>query len=200
MKSLIAPLHIPWHPDKGQDFDFTFEYHGFFWNIRNRSVTLSDHKHFKFKSRVDMFLDNLSNQCIPLKDVLSIGSSLSHISFVYMYTRSYLSSIFNFSSTFKNEWSHRFPPPSVFSDLKHWSWILSIPYTHSLSPIPPTTDFGIWVDASSSWGVGIIFDGHWDAWRCRNDWRGPGRDIGWLEGVAVELVCLALEAMNVSDA
>jgi hypothetical protein len=59
---------------------------------------------------------------------------------------------------------------------------------------------GIWVDASSGWGIGIIIDGAWDAWRCLDGWRGPGRDIGWLEGVAVELVLLALERMALCDA
>jgi hypothetical protein len=200
IKTSIASLHIPWHPNKGQDFDFTFSYHGFHWNIRNHSVTLTDRKRLKFKSRVDTFIDNYKDQCVPLKEVLSIGGSLSHITFVFTYARSYLLSIFNFSSRFTNEWMPRYPPPSMFSDLAHWLSILSVPYVRSLPPRPPTTNLGIWVDASLGWGIGIIIDSAWDAWHCLVGWRGPGRDIGWLEGVAVELVLLALKHMGLCDA
>jgi hypothetical protein len=53
---------------------------------------------------------------------------------------------------------------------------------------------GIWVDTSTSWGIGVMINGLWDAWKFYDGWSGPGRNIGWLEGVAVELACLILEA------
>jgi hypothetical protein len=43
------------------------------------------------------------------------------------------------------------------------------------------------VDASSSWGVGILFDGVWDFWKLRPGWNKDGRNIGWAEMVAIEL-------------
>jgi hypothetical protein len=44
--SISAPLGIPWHPvsSKGQDFAATFEYAGFGWDLRARSVSLPDKK------------------------------------------------------------------------------------------------------------------------------------------------------------
>lgn len=56
-----------------------------------------------------------------------------------------------------------------------------------LSPRPLTRDYGIWVDASTGTGVGLLWNGHWAAWSTSPQWRGPSRDIGWLEAVAVEL-------------
>jgi hypothetical protein len=44
-----------------------------------------------------------------------------------------------------------------------------------------------WLDASSSWGIGIILDGEWDFWRLRPNWDRDGRNIGWAEIVAIEL-------------
>ena len=44
-----------------------------------------------------------------------------------------------------------------------------------------------WVDASSSWGVGLVFDGTWDAWKFSPGWDSDGRYIGWAEIVAIEL-------------
>ena len=32
-KALIAPLGVPWHSSKGQEFDFAFSYVGFRWDI-----------------------------------------------------------------------------------------------------------------------------------------------------------------------
>jgi hypothetical protein len=35
IKLLIAPLGIPWHKDKGQEFANTFSYLGFHWDLPN---------------------------------------------------------------------------------------------------------------------------------------------------------------------
>jgi len=37
-----------------------------------------------------------------------------------------------------------------------------------------------------SWGIGILIGQQWDAWQTSLTWKGPFRDIGWLEGVALE--------------
>ena len=47
--------------------------------------------------------------------------------------------------------------------------------------------FEFWVYASSSWGVGIIFDGEWSAWKFSPGWNKDGCNIGWAEIVAIEL-------------
>ncbi|RDB16022.1 hypothetical protein Hypma_003463 [Hypsizygus marmoreus] len=118
IKDVIAPLGIPWHKEKGQDFLDTFSYVGFLWDLPNKTVV------------------HLSEAQIP----------------------------------------------------------------HSLAPLTPTRDYNIWVDASTDWGIGLLWGGQWDAWRLLDGWRGPGRDIGWLEGVGIELAILATRAMGIHNA
>jgi hypothetical protein len=55
------------------------------------------------------------------------------------------------------------------------------------------------VDASTSWGIGIIVAGRWTAYKLHGDWKIEGRDICWLETVAVEILIYILEAMGVAN-
>jgi hypothetical protein len=58
---------------------------------------------------------------------------------------------------------------------------------------------GIFVDASTSWGIGIIIDGRWAAFKLKEDWKLPGQDICWLETVAMEILVYFLEQLNFSN-
>lgn len=55
------------------------------------------------------------------------------------------------------------------------------------------------MDASTSWGVGFWMEGKWIAWRSIPGWKGDGRDIGWLEMVAVELALCAIIGTGYQD-
>lgn len=52
----------------------------------------------------------------------------------------------------------------------------------------------VFVDASTSWGIGLVLDGKWLAWQFQDGWRSEGREIGWAEMVAVELAIRTLIA------
>ena len=56
----------------------------------------------------------------------------------------------------------------------------------------PKSDLDLWVDASTSWGLGLCIGDKWDAWHLLVGWAQDGRDIGWAETVAIELVVLWL--------
>ena len=58
---------------------------------------------------------------------------------------------------------------------------------------------GLFVDASTSWGIGIIVAGRWTAFKLHGDWKVEGQGIYWLETVAVELLVYILEAMGVAN-
>lgn len=205
IKDMISPLRVPWHATKGQDFDVSFTYVGFRWNINLREVHLTDEKRQKFKERVDNFILRYSSIRAPLHAALTISGSLSHVAFVYPHGRTYLSNIYTWISQFPSEFrdSSRYVSRSVKSDLDWWSQTLAdVSWRRSLSPKGPSLDLGIWVDASTEWGVGLIWKGGplWDAWKLCDDWKGPGRNIGWLEAVAVEFAVRALEQHDVRDA
>ena len=197
----IAPLQIPWHPDKGQDFSSSFTYLGFLWDIDNKLVSLPEPKRLKFLNRTSSFIASFSAARCPIIDVMKIHGSLCHIAFVYPNGRSRLSSLSNFIASFKGDtFIRRYPPRSAISDLLWWKEILSNPnVTRPLVSKGPPIDLGLFVDASTSWGIGIMFAGKWDAWRLLPNWSGPSRDIGWLEGVALELLIYLAEEHNLSD-
>lgn len=71
--------------------------------------------------------------------------------------------------------------------------------SRSLVPRGPAQDMALWVDVSSKWGLGVILNDHWAAWRLRPGWRTEGRDIGWAKTVALELAFRLLESKGIRD-
>ncbi|CAA7271031.1 unnamed protein product [Cyclocybe aegerita] len=195
IKAMIAPLGVPWHDTKGSPFGDTFSYVGFEWNLPQKTVYLTLAKREKHRTKVLSFIQQASSSQFLKKEVESLYGSLSHISFVYQRGKAYLTNIISWLPKFPNDFTPRWALPSVISDLKWWLNVLSIPSTfRCLSPRPPTADLGIWVDASTDWGIGLLLEGRWDAWQTLPTAIAPGRDIGWLEGVAIELIILILQA------
>ena len=195
----IQDLRVPWHPDKGDlQFLFVTDYIGYHWDIPRRRVSLPPPKCLKFLERVHVFLDKFSGHRCHLYDVESIHGSLCHVAFVHLGSRSHLPSLSNFAASFKgDEYIMRYPPPSVISDLYFWHATLQRDdVSQKLIPRGDVQDLGIYVDASTSWGIGIVINGSWAAFRLKPDWKIPGHDICWLETVAVELLVYFLEQMG----
>ncbi len=55
-----------------------------------------------------------------------------------------------------------------------------------LHPRGALIDLGISIDASMSWGIGIIVKGQWAAFCLSPDWKVRGQDICWLETLAID--------------
>ena len=200
--SRISSLHVPWHKDKGDPaFVSVTNFIGFPWDLPNKHVRLPEEKRLKFHNRVRIFLDCFTGHPCSLLDVQKIHGSLCHVAFVYIQGRSHLPSLSNFVSSFMdNEFARRYPPHSMMTDLKWWLHELSIPDHHrELLPRGPCQDMGLFVDASTSWGIGIIVAGRWAAFKLHEHWKVPGWDICWLETVAVEVLLYILEAMGVAN-
>lgn len=200
--SRISSLLVPWHKDKGDlVFSFITNFIGFRWDLPDKMVSLPEEKRLKFLNRVRIFLDRFTGHRCSLLDVQKIHGSLCHVAFVYIQGRSRLPSLSNFIASFMdNEFSLRYPPHSMMTDLKWWLGMLGDPAFHrKLLPRNPCRDMGIFVDASTSWGIGIIIAGKWTAFKLHQDWKIEGRDICWLETVAVEILLYILEAMGVAN-
>ena len=104
----------------------------------------------------------------------TIHGSLQHVSFVYQHGHHHLPSISAFLSKFHNEYVlHHIPKPCV-NQITWWSQILAL--TKPIFSLVRLPDFDpdIWVDASSVWGIGIIIDSHWAAWRLLFGWKSEG--------------------------
>jgi hypothetical protein len=88
----------------------------------------------------------------------------------------------------------------MITDLRWWLTELEKPYVYrELKLRGAIQDLGIYVDASTSWGIGIIVQGRWASFKLRPDWKKEGRDICWLETLALELLFYFLEAMDLKD-
>jgi len=56
----------------------------------------------------------------------------------------------------------------------------------------PEVDLNLWVDASTSWGIGLCSNVSWAAWHLLNGWNSAGWDISWAESIAIELAIMWL--------
>jgi len=200
IKFLTAPLGIPWHREKGQDFSSQFPYLGFQWDLTHKTVSIPEKKRIKHHFRLINFIAKCQLHQVLRKDVETINGSLAHLSFVHLRGRSRLPSLFQWLTTFPNEFTPRWPPPSVMTDLNWWlNKLTETTACRSLTlPVTPA-NIDIWVDASTSWGIGILIDGRWDAWKVVEGWEAEGRNIMWLEAIAVEFVIGTIAALGHRD-
>lgn len=202
--NIISPLQVPWHPEKGTPtFSSDFVFIGLRWNMIQKTVSLPDPKRLKYLDQVESFLSRYSHSACSLENVEQVHGSLSYISFVYLEGRSYLSSLSDFGRSFEGDRSAQFqlPPTPVITDLKWWKETLSSTFSRVLAPLTDTLDLGIFVDASTSWGIGLIFGYRWMAFKLRPGWdtrtpSGVRRGIAWLEMVAVELMIYVIHSLG----
>ncbi len=185
--ALIADFHIPWHPTKtGKDFVEEIVFIGFHWDLRRRRVSLPLEKRLKFLRRVQDFI---AHKTVTLLQVQEIHGSLFHVTFVYRDGSSRLPVISRFIAVFKSEHAVLHIPCPIKDVLIWWEQRLSDPLVFCrLEPLPPLKDLHIYVDASTSWGIGIVIGRQWYAFRLTDTWKMPGRSIGWLETMALEIL------------
>jgi hypothetical protein len=197
----VQRMKVPWHPVKWLDFNFRFLYIGFDWDMEASTVALPEAKRIKFQDRVRIFIDRFRGRKCTMNAVMKIHGSLCHITFVHQEGRSHLPAFTNFIASFKgNKYATRRPPSPVITELIWWFDTLSIPsVARPLVKHGPRLNKFLYVDASTSWGIGITANGLWDAWQCKPGWRSKTRHIGWLEGVALELLIYAIEERGLHD-
>lgn len=57
----------------------------------------------------------------------------------------------------------------------------------SINPPSPPHNLDFWVDASTSFDIGVVLQGLWNGWCLWPGWKSDGRDIGWAEMAAVQI-------------
>jgi hypothetical protein len=132
----------------------------------------------------------LRHNGLPTGAEIALGT-LVHCALAVPDGRPHLMALTQMVSTFDGAW-HRFskwkPGPAIISDIAFWHNELSKPFCGSmLHDLPPPSQIEFWVDASTSYGVGVVFNRKWDVWMLRNGWKADGRKIGWAEMVAIKL-------------
>lgn len=200
-KSLVADAKVPWHEHKGQPFADDGIYVGFFWDVPCKTVVLLERKHLKYTARLLSFLARYTDARAPKRELEQIAGFLNHAAFCYPEGRSYLTSLYADMASYTADFHPRYLSRSTMSDLKWWLRTLSLtPTPLNISPRPLTRDYNIWVDASTGTGIGLLWNMRWAFWRTATDWRGPSRDIGWLEAIAIELAIILIHQKGIKDA
>jgi hypothetical protein len=83
IKSLIAPLGIPWHKNKGQEFTDTFSYLGFHWDLPNKTDSFLNHKQEKYFCKVSLLISVCESAQVFKPQAKSVIGILSHITFIH---------------------------------------------------------------------------------------------------------------------
>jgi hypothetical protein len=79
------------------------------------------------------------------------------------------------------------------NNISWWRKRLSEPFVGLKIIRPPEPLLSeLFVDASTTWGIGLTLDGKWLTWELKEGWKSDGRDIGWAKMVAVELAVRTL--------
>jgi hypothetical protein len=194
-------MNVLWHPVKWLDYSIAFLYIGFDWDMEASTAALPEAKHLKFQDRIRIFIDRFRRRECTMNAVMKIHNSLCHITFVIQEGRSHLPAFTNFIASFKgNKYATRCPPGSVIEELVWWFDALSVPgVSRPLVKHGPRLNKFLYVDASTSWGIGVMGNRFWDAWQCNPGWRSKTCHIGWLEGVALKLLIYAIEERGLCD-
>jgi hypothetical protein len=103
-------------------------------------------------------------------------------------------------SNFPNKWVKHHISSTICNDLTWWEHTISLPSaSHSLLPQTHLTN-EIWVDASTSWGIGLFINNFWAAWKLLPGWNTNSCDIGWAESIAVKLATVWATEQQYHDA
>ncbi|KIJ07705.1 hypothetical protein PAXINDRAFT_158345 [Paxillus involutus ATCC 200175] len=188
--SIAQELGWPWASNEHSPFAFTFTYLGFTWDLTNKTVSIPLTKRQKY---LDRMKDWTVSTSVSLKECQSVIGCLQHCTLVLSIGRSHLPSLYRLSSSFKDPSKsfirHRIPSPAL-ADITWWRETLSADWVWLLGPISTPSDplpNSIFVDASTSFGIGLLLDGRWLAWRLLDGWNTDGCDISWAEMVAIDL-------------
>jgi hypothetical protein len=191
--SVAAELGWPWAPDKCLPFSSSFTYIGFHWDLVAKTVTLPEKKRVKYISRLSPWTAGYSASKSEIEVLIG---TLNHVTLVVPDGRGHLPSLYKFRSSFPSDappfLKHKFPRAAAL-DTAWWLSKLQSDWCGINVIRPPTpSNIQLFVDASTSWGVGLSLDGKWLAWEFLPGWNTNGRDIGWAEMVAVELAVRTL--------
>jgi hypothetical protein len=193
-------LGLPWKSSKTQPFASTFTYVGFEWSLAFSTVAIPPAKKAKYLACLEPW--HLGSK-VSSKEVDKLLGTLVHCSLAVPEGRSRLIALTRLASAFgsaRSQFSQWAPSSGVLLETQYWRDELSREFCgSSLQPPPALSLTEFWVDASTSFGIGIVFDGEWDAWRLKPGWKKDRRDIGWAEMIAIELGLLAAVARGHSN-
>ena len=185
--AITTPLGIPWEKAKDIRFGYVVPFIGFNWNLVDKTVSLPQSKKEKYLQNITDWKNRTTH---TLNDVQQLYGKLLYSCLIIPKGRAYLTNLEKMMGTAQsNPFVPRHPPKSLNEDLTWWEEILSLPsLCHEIPGDREIVDVRGYSDASSTTGIGITLKNRWRAWRLLPNWNSCGRDIGWAEAVAMELL------------
>jgi hypothetical protein len=117
--------------------------------------------------------------------------TLVHCALALPDTRSHLVFLSRFAATLSSatsSFTHWSPSLPLLSNIVFWRKALNRLFCSLLlCKLLPAVLTEFWVKASTLFGIGIVFDGQWQAWQLAPSWKVNGCNIGWAEMLAIEL-------------
>lgn len=199
---MAAELGWPWAPKKFVPIASSFLYIGFLWDLNDKTIQLPLSKKIKYANRVLPCTE--TDAFMTLEKVEELIGMLNHVCLVLPTGRTCLISLYKFRAGFKHTHSTRTTHHIgllLKEDLIWWLNTLQSEFVGmSIFTLPDYIPISLFVDASTSWGIGLILNGRWLAWQYKPSWKSPERNIGWVEMVAVELAVRTLISTGIRDA
>jgi hypothetical protein len=138
------------------------------------------------------------------RDAERVHGTLVHCSLAVPDGRSHLVALSRFVSSFNqagSSFAKRAPNKLVLRDIEFWrKQLLEGDCGSTLLRPPALADCKCWVDASTSYRVGVVINGKWDSWRLSEGWNINNHRIGWAEMVAIEFGLRMAVAQGYPDA
>lgn len=167
-------LGWPWAPSKFLPFVYTFVYIGFLWNMTKKEVSLPKAKKEKYWKKLEWWERGMK---ISLEDMESIIGTLNHICLVVPHGWTRMPMLYRFRSSFKTKETYikHTVLHSLQEDMAWWKETLVQDFVgvKIKTPTKPLNTIPM-VDASMSWGIGLILDDCWLAWELLPGWKTEG--------------------------
>jgi hypothetical protein len=205
IRTFAASLGAIFPPNKTVPFSFEVKYIGFLWLYRTKEVRIPENKRTEFLS---LLTSSSESPTVNLPTLRTIVGKLSHFSMVVPLGRANMRGLWSLQTAMSEKAHSNAAWPWTTrqrQDLNWWLDTLSQPNVGMFlcTQTIPSSEFNLFCDASTSWGIGIVINEYWDAFKLHNGWNTSDvtpRDIGWAEFAAVELVVyFVLKHYNLHD-
>jgi hypothetical protein len=159
---LAEELGLPWSPKKHQPFNTVFCYLGFEWDLGKKTVTISKAKCKKYLLRLKPWVPGSQ---FMKTEVQQLIGTLNHCSVVIVGGQTHLPTLYQFVSTFsnaKNPFITHSVTRGMIANVSWWQSELTKPWCGAhIHQIPAALPLQIFVDVSTSWGIGFVWEDHW---------------------------------------
>jgi hypothetical protein len=176
------------------DFSSVTKYIGFLWYWDTKVVELPKEKQEKTH---ELVVKTQGIGSVNLKGIRSLCGKLNHVALIVPEGRVHLRNLWKMLTKMESTEMH---PSTLWKlleqqhkDLTWWDRYLARPKVDMqlCTTRTPDDSLGLFCDASSSYGIGIVIDGHYDSLKFLHGWhtaQETPRDIGWAEALALELL------------